>query len=339
MLFERRMASIRYFSCPCTLLVAVSLSACVASETEIEDLGTAGDGKADTLLPRTVQIELDPGENKRFRIATAGFVATLDQDGDVAAQLTAKHYALSYSSDEAVDPHVEAVGDGTVRNWTLTAFNRGDATLEARIVIDLLHASGELGIVSDIDKTVLPPETDSGLPPPYPGIATLLRTVEGSVAGDVHYVTARTPDGVVEIPDWMAMHDVPPGVIDTGTSGVPWVAQAEKVADISRILDATGDQPFVLFGDTSHRDPEVYKEIRTAYPARISAIFIHKVNVTVSAARVAGMHLVNNYAEAAAIAFGQDLITEAQARTIMNAARSEGLAITAAQIDALIEAQ
>lgn len=329
----------RYFSCRCTLLVAVSLSACVATESEIEDLGTIGDGKADTLLPRTVAIELAPGGSKRFRITTAAFVASLEQDADIAAQLTAKHYDLVYSSAEAPDPVVEAVGDGTVRNWTLTAFNRGDDTLDATIVIDLPQASSELGIVSDIDKTVLPPETASGLPPPYPGVATLLRTVEGTVSGDVHYVTARTPDGVVEIPDWMAMHDVPPGMIDTGTSGVPWIAQAEKIADISRILDATGDQPFVLFGDTSHRDPEVYQEIRTAYPDRISAIFIHKVNATVTATRVTGMHLVNNYAEAAAIAFGQDLITEAQARTIMNAARTEGLPITAAEIDALLDAQ
>ncbi len=334
------MASIRYWSCPCSLLVAVSLSACVAPDSEIEDLGTAADGKADTLLPRTVEIALEPGENKRFRITTAAFVATLDQDGDVDAQLTAKHFSFAYSSDEGRDPSVEAVGDGAVRNWTLTVYNRGDDTLEASIVIDVPRtATGELGIVSDIDKTVMPPEINGELAPPYPGIATLLRTFEGSVAGDLRYVTARTPDGVVEIPDWMAMHDVPPGTIDTGTSGVPWVAQAEKVADISRILDATSDQPFVLFGDTSHRDPEVYKQIRTAYPDRVRAIFINKVNVTVSATRVEGMHLVNNYAEAAAIAFGLDLLTETQARAVMNAARVEGLAITAAEIDALIDAQ
>lgn len=339
LLFASRMASIRYFSYPCTLLFAVSISACVTPEPEIEDLGTATDGKADTLLPRTVEIELEPGESKRFRITTAGFVATLAQDGDVAAQLTAKHYALSYASDETAAPQLEAVGDGTVRNWTLTAFNRGDATLEATIVVDVPRATGELGIVSDIDKTVLPPESANGLPPPYPGIAMFLRTLEGPVAGDMHYVTARTAEGVAEIPDWMAMHEVPAGTIDTGISGVPWVAQAEKVADITRILDAAGAQPFVLFGDTSHRDPEAYQQIRTAYPARIRAIFIHKVNVTVSATRVEGMHLVNNYAEAAALAFGQDLISEDQARTIMNAARAEGLAITADEIDALIEAQ
>ena len=332
------MAPNRYYSGRCVLVFALGLTACAATEPEIEDLGEIGDGKSDTALPRIVDIDLDAGESKRFRITTAAFVASLDQTDDVAAQLTAKHYDLTYASDEAAEPHLAVTGDGTVRNWTLTVFNRGTANLDAKIVIDLPRASGELGIVSDIDKTVLPPETAAGMPPPYPGIAAMLRTLEGATAGDVRFVTARTPDGVVDIPAWMAMHGVPAGTIDTGISGQPWVAQPEKVADISRILDATGDQPYVLFGDTAHRDPEVYKEIRAKYPTRITEIFIHKVNTTVTASRVTGMHLVNNYAEAAAIAFGKDLLTEAEARAIMNTARTEGLAITADEIDALIDA-
>ena len=114
--------------------------------------------------------------------------------------------------------------------------------------------------------------------------------------------------------------------------------QPEKIADITRIFDATGDQKFVLIGDTSQRDPEVYRAIKTKYPTRVPAIFIHKMNTTVNPTRVEGMHLVNNYAEAAAIAFGLDLMTEAEARAVMNNAKSQGLAITPAQIDDLIDA-
>lgn len=330
----------RYWSCPCAVLFAVSLGACVA-EDDVEDLGSIGDGKGDTALPRTVEVDLAPGTNKRFRITTAAFVAVLDQAGDVDAQLTAKHIELSYQSDVSREPTVEATGDGTVRNWTLTVHNRGTSTLDANVVIDVPGDSTELGIVSDIDKTVMPPETAAGMPAPYPGIAALLRTLElraGGAAGDVHYVTARSPDRVVEIPDWMAMYEVPAGSIDTGISGLPWVAQPEKVKDISRLFETNAPQTFVLFGDTSQRDPEVYSEIRTKYPMQVSSIFIHKVNATVPAARVTGMHLVANYAEAAALAFGDELITEAEAREVMNAARDEGLAITDAQIDALIDA-
>ena len=326
----------RYCSRPCALLFAAGLAACAATDG-VEDLGTLTDGKTDTVLPRVVEIDLAPSESKRFRITTAGFVASLEQDDDVAAQLTAKHYDLAYSSDTSGTPHLAVIGDGTTRNWTLTVFNRGNAALEATLVIDLPRG-GELGIVSDIDLTVLPKETAAGMPPPYPGIAQLLTTIEGAVTGDVHFVTARTPERVVELPDWMAMYGVPAGTIDTGTSGVPWVAQAEKIADITRLYDATADQSFVLFGDTSARDPEVYRAIVTKYPARVAAIFIHKVNTTVDAARVDGMHRVENYAQAAAIAFGEDLITEAQARDVMNAARMDGLAITADEIDDLIDA-
>ncbi|HEY5934554.1 MAG TPA: phosphatase domain-containing protein [Kofleriaceae bacterium] len=329
----------RYSSCLCVVLFAVA--GCAEIEDEPEDLGTLSDDKSDTTLPRTVEIELEPGESKRYRIATAAFVASVAQDGDALAQLTAKHYDLEFESDVSIAPRLDAIGDGTVRNWTLTLYNRGDSTLDATIAIDVPRDSSELGIVSDIDKTVMPPETDAVMPPPYPGIASLLTTFELRAqgrAGDVHFVTARTPDKVVEIPAWMAMHDVPAGSIDTGISGVPWVAQAEKVRDISRIFDTRVQQKFVLLGDTSHRDPEVYAEILTKYPDRVLSIFIHKVNTTVPPARVEGMHLVDNYAEAAAIAFGEDLLTEAEARATMTEAQSQGLAITDAEIDALIEA-
>jgi hypothetical protein len=335
------MTSMRYCSGPCAILFAVGLASCVATEDDIEDLGTLGDGKSDTLLPRTVEVELAPNTSKRFRITTPAFVASLEQVEAVAAQLTAKHFEIAFASDVSATPQLTAVADGSVRNWTLTVFNRGDATLDATVVIDVPRASGELGIVSDIDKTVLPPATTDGLPPPYPGIASLLRTLElraGGLAGDVHFVTARTPDGVVGIPEWMALHDVPAGPIDTGISGVPFVAQREKVADITRIFDATLDQPYVLFGDSSHRDPEVYREVVAKFPGRVAAVFINKVTATVSPDRVTGMHLVNNYAEAAAIAFGLELITEDEARSVMNDAQAEGLAITPAEIDALVEA-
>ena len=335
------MASLRKFSCRCAILVAVSLAGCATDAIDDEeDLDTFGDGKADSVLPRTVAIELAPGAVKRFRITTPGFVARL-QSETVAAQLMAKHFDLEFSSDVSDAPQLEARADTTARNWTLAVHNRGDALLRATLVVDALRTRGELGIVSDIDKTVLPPEVDGELPPPYPGIASLLRTLElraGGAAGDMHYVTARTPDGVVEIPDWMAMHEVPAGSIDTGISGVPFVAQREKVADITRILEARAGQAFVLFGDTSHRDPEVYKDIITKFPDRIAAVFINKVNTTVNPDRVMGMHLVENYAQAAAIAFGLALVTEAEARRVMADAQAEGLVITDAEIDALIEA-
>ena len=317
------------------VLLATGLPACAMEE--VEDLGTIDpDGKADSVLPRTVEIELEAGEDRWFRVTTAAFVAALEQAEEVPAQLSAKNFDLELESAVARSPRLEVgIGDGVVRTWTLRVHNRGEETLRATLVVDRPR---ELGLVSDIDKTVMPPEVDGAQPPPYPGVASLLWALEADAAGDLHFVTARTPERVDGVAEWMAEHGVPAGLIETGISGVPFVAEKEKVADISRIFEARGQQRFVLLGDSSHRDPEAYAQVRGLFPDRVAAIFIHKVTATVGAHRVEGMHLVNSYAEAAAIAFGLELLTEAEARAVMSDAQAEGLAITDGEIDALIEA-
>ncbi|MHB8878382.1 MAG: phosphatase domain-containing protein [Myxococcaceae bacterium] len=193
----------------------------------------------------------------------------------------------------------------------------------------------ELGIVSDLDSTVIPPGPAGTLPAPYPGVTALYRELEfgnGGKAGDTRYVTARSPDRVTELPDYLNAHELPAGTL-------PWVAQPEKVADISRIFEAHPGQKFVLFGDSKHKDPEVYKEILRKYPDQVSAVIIHKVNATVSPTRVEGMELIGNYAEAAAVLMGKGVIDEAAARRVMKSAQAGGLAITDAQIEQLIAAQ
>jgi len=200
----------------------------------------------------------------------------------------------------------------------------------------------EIGIVSDIDKTVLPPSTNGQpLKDPYPGVSTLFRILESKLdgtgnAGDMHYVTARDPQSASVVPAWLDLHRLPAGPIETGTSPLPWIAENEKVADIERIFDATGDKKFVLFGDTSHRDPDVYKRIRAKYPDRVLAVVIHDVK-NIDPARTEGMHVVKNYAHAAAKLFKDGVLDEPSARAVMDAAQIEGHPITDAEIETLID--
>jgi phosphatidate phosphatase APP1 len=114
-----------------------------------------------------------------------------------------------------------------------------------------------------------------------------------------------------------------------------WTSQAEKVRDIRRAMDANPDQSFVLFGDSSHRDPEVYAEILALYPTRVLAVFIHKVN-NVNPARVTGMNLITNYAQVASRLLELNILDEPAARRAMEAAQAEGLAITDSEIDGLL---
>ncbi len=199
-------------------------------------------------------------------------------------------------------------------------------------------ARREHGIVSDIDKTVMPPETAAGLARAYPGVAALFRELEfglGGSAGDMYYVTARNPGRTGDVPAWMRENNLPAGEISTGTSAVPWIAEPEKIRDVSAIFDANPGQKFVLVGDSSHRDPEVYRAIQAKYPDQVLAVLIHNVK-NIAAARVAGQTLVGNYAEGAAALFKQGVLDEAAARRVMTAARTDGLVITDAEMDALL---
>ena len=201
--------------------------------------------------------------------------------------------------------------------------------------------SDELGLISDLDQTVIPEaEPDLSLPP-FPGVAALYQLLEhrhDGAAGDVHYVTAREPEQVGDVPGYLEEHGMPAGSIDTGVSGVPAIARKEKVEDHAAILDASGQQRFVLFGDTAHVDPEVQRDILAAYPERIVVCLIHKVNDTISAKRVAGLQLHESYAEAAAILYGAGVIERGEALEVMNAARDEGLEISKQEIQALLDA-
>jgi hypothetical protein len=199
----------------------------------------------------------------------------------------------------------------------------------------------EIGVVSDIDKTLMPAEVNGVEPPSYPGVSTLLTLLErgptGTGAlGDVTYVTARNPGRVTTIDAWLARNNLPAGTVETGTVAFPFhVAEDNKVADIEKVLRANPTQKFVMFGDTNHRDPEVYTRIRAAFPTQVTAVIMHDVK-NVNANRVVGHEMVKNYAEAAAKLFKLKVIDETGARAVMNAAKNEGLAITDAQIDALI---
>lgn len=201
-------------------------------------------------------------------------------------------------------------------------------------------AAGDLGVISDIDKTVLPPSPPSGFVAPYPGVAVLFRELD--LAGDdaldaTHYVTARSTDGVAGLPEWLDEHGLPSQGIDTGIGTQPWIAEPEKVKDILAVMDAHPGQKYVLFGDTSHRDPEVYAKVLAQRPEQVAAVVIHKVNATVKPGRTDGMHLVESYAAAAAALYHDGLLTKLSAQKVIASARAQGLELTAAQGDALLK--
>ncbi len=231
-----------------------------------------------------------------------------------------------------------AGADGVLQQSELAALGR--LSQDFSFELGSSAPAREIGIVSDLDDTVIPKTAKDDLDdPPFPGVAALYRALElgaGGQPGDVHFVTARKPERIEGISAYLERNGVPAGGIDTGVSSLPWVAQPEKVRDIVRVLEANPGQRFVFFGDSSHVDPEVYGEVLRRFPERVAAVFIHQVNRTVKPERVAGLHLIQNYAEAAAILAGKGVLTADQARDVMAQARTQGLALSAAEADALL---
>jgi hypothetical protein len=156
----------------------------------------------------------------------------------------------------------------------------------------------EIGLVSDLDRTVIPPHEDELPPSPYAGVATLYTALEGRRAGDVYYVTARPEWMVSEIPAWLDAHGVPAGPIATGVSPSPGIARGEKVRDISAIFDANQEQEFVLVGDTNHVDADAYRDIIELYPGRVIAAFVHDVK-DIEPERLEGLVLFDDYGQVA----------------------------------------
>ena len=200
-----------------------------------------------------------------------------------------------------------------------------------------LTAATEIGLISDLDDTLIPKAEPELSLAPVPGIAKLYDILEhrkGGRDGDVYYVTARVPDRVKDVPAYLTKHGVPGGPIETGTSGAPFIARPEKVRDMEKIFDATGMQRFVLFGDSTHVDADVQKDVLKKHPERVIAGIVLQVGDKAPEA-VEGQYIVKSYAEAAAVLAKLEVITKTEARSVMKAARDEGLAITNAQMDAL----
>lgn len=58
-----------------------------------------------------------------------------------------------------------------------------------------------------------------------------------------------------------------------------------KLATIHRLMDFYQDLPFILIGDTTQQDPEIYYEIVRLYPKRVLAVYIRNPGRTLKHAR------------------------------------------------------
>ena len=152
------------------------------------------------------------------------------------------------------------------------------------------------GVISDMDDTVLQSNVASFLRAarlvllenahtrmPFPGVAAFYRALQAGTRltgpNPIFYVS-KSPWNLYDvIVQFLERQEIPLGpVLLRDWDLVPdRAAKGFKVREIEEIFQTYPALPFILIGDTTQKDPEIYREIVRAFPGRVLAVYIRNV--------------------------------------------------------------
>jgi len=177
--------------------------------------------------------------------------------------------------------------------------DQGDvrATGQVRVIA----GAPTFGVISDLDDTVIQSRITNFLQAvrtvmlgnartrlPFPGVAAFYRALErggdGGRENPIFYVSSSPWNIHDIIADFMDIQGIPRGPITLRDWDIVLSALTSsrlgtfKEPVIREILDLYPTLPFILIGDNSQKDPEIYRAILDRYPGRILAIYIRNVD-------------------------------------------------------------
>jgi len=160
-------------------------------------------------------------------------------------------------------------------------------------------ARARLGVISDMDDTVLQSEITSFIRAarlmllenartrlPFPGVAAFYRALERGGRGDesnpIFYVSSSPWNLHDVIADFLDAQEIPVGPMllrdwDIGRDMMR--TRDYKRSQIREILATYPALPFILVGDSGQEDPEIYGSLVNDHPGRILAIYIRNVSL------------------------------------------------------------
>ncbi len=173
-----------------------------------------------------------------------------------------------------------------------------DACVQADVLVP--PDTARFAVISDIDDTVLATHATNKLAMiahvltsnahtrlPLAGVAELYRALQagddGRRGNPLFYVSNGPWNLYGMLIEFFRLHRIPLGPIrlrDYGRQMVlaPRSAGTHKPQEIDRLLEALGELPVVLVGDSGERDPEIYAQVVRRHPGRVRAIYIRDVD-------------------------------------------------------------
>lgn len=190
--------------------------------------------------------------------------------------------------------------------WHDVGLALADGT-SARAQVLVVHPEARIGLVSDVDDTIVETGlsrgwqflkatlmTDVGDRAPLPGAAALYRAMVGSDR-PVFYLSTSPWNLHEMLLEFIALRRFPLGPLlltDWGPSrsGLFRIgAQEHKLGVVRRLLDEHPQLDLVLVGDSGQADPEIYATLARDHRDRIRAVYIRRT-ATASAARIATLN-------------------------------------------------
>lgn len=206
----------------------------------------------------------------------------------------------------------------------LSPLREGHDQVTATGLLQIPPGTPAYGVISDLDDTVIQSRISNFLQAvrtvmlgnsrtrlPFPGVAAFYQALEkggdGKRNNPIFYVSSSPWNICDIISDFMDIQRIPSGPILLRDWDVQVSALSSKRLKthkdplIREIMDLYPSMPFILIGDNSQRDPEIYRAILDTYPGRILAIYIR--NVRQNPERAAALQALANEVLAAGSAF------------------------------------
>lgn len=165
--------------------------------------------------------------------------------------------------------------------------------------------SARFGVISDIDDTVIQSRVSNFLQAartvmlgnartrlPFPGVAAFYRALRNGAGGDernpIYYVSSSPWNIFDVIAEFIEIQKIPRGPLLLRDWDLGWGMLASsrhlehKAAAIRNIVQLHPEMQFILIGDTSQRDPEIYRQIVAEFPSRVKAIYIRDVTANLA---------------------------------------------------------